>query len=70
MEAQRSGLNISELVDEQNYKQTPMFSVALIPDDSTSVQMGKVLKDMGVSPSQPDTLKQTTLYYASREGKN
>jgi ankyrin repeat protein len=32
--------------------------------------MAKVLKDMGVSPSQPDTLNQTPLYYASREGKS
>jgi ankyrin repeat protein len=25
---------------------------------------------MGVNPAQQDSLKQTTLYYASREGKN
>ena len=32
--------------------------------------MARVLLEMGVSPSQRDTLNQTTLYYASREGKN
>lgn len=47
-----------------------MFTVSLIPEDNQSVQMAKVLKEMGVSPSQPDTLNQTTLYYAAREGKS
>ena len=60
---------MSTLVDEANYKQTPMFSTSLIPDDNLAVQMAKVLKEMGVNPAQPDLLNQTTMYYASREGK-
>jgi ankyrin repeat protein len=47
-----------------------MFSVALINDDNQALKMGKVLKEMGVNPSLPDTLNQTPLYYAAREGKN
>lgn len=47
-----------------------MFSVSLIPEDAHAVKMAKVLKEMGVNPAQADTLNQTTLYYASREGKN
>ena len=31
--------------------------------------MGKVLKEMGVNASQNDTLNQTALYYAARDGK-
>lgn len=47
-----------------------MFSASLIPDDNTAVKMGQILKEMGVNPGQPDTLNQTPLYYAIREGKN
>lgn len=31
--------------------------------------MARILKELGVRPDQPDTLNQTALYYASREGK-
>lgn len=56
MERNKSGVDVSTLVDEQNFKQTPMFSVSLIPEDSQAVKMAQVLKDMGVSVSQVDTL--------------
>jgi hypothetical protein len=69
-EIRRSGLDISSLVDTQNYNQSPIFSISLIPDDATSVQMGKVLQQNGLDPASVDTLKQTALYYANREGKN
>jgi ankyrin repeat protein len=69
-ERNRSGIDIGTLVDDANFKQTPLFSAALVPDDSHSLQMARALKDMGVNPTQPDTLNQTTMYYASREGKN
>lgn len=36
-EVNRSGIDISSLVDEANYKQTPMFYTSLIPDDSQAV---------------------------------
>ncbi|CDW71912.1 bromodomain containing protein [Stylonychia lemnae] len=69
-EINRAGIEASNLVDETNFKQTLVFSATLIPDDARSVQMVQVLKQLGVSPSQPDTLSQTALYYAAREGKN
>lgn len=60
---------MSQLLDEANYKQTPMFSTALIKNDDLAVRMAKVLREMGVRTDQPDNLNQTALYYASREGK-
>lgn len=63
------GYDIGSLVDEANFKQTPMFSCALIRTDDQAVRTAKVLKDLGVKPDQPDNLNQTALYYASREGK-
>jgi hypothetical protein len=36
-ERSRSGIDMSTLVDEANYKQTPMFSTSLIPDDNLAV---------------------------------
>lgn len=36
-ETNRSGIDMSTLVDEANYKQTPMFSTSHIPDDALAV---------------------------------
>ena len=61
--------DVGSLLDEANYKQTPMFSTSLIRNDGEAVRMARVLRELGVKPDQPDTLNQTALYYASREGK-
>jgi len=61
--------DISQLLDEANYKQTPMFSTSQIKSDDQAVRMAKVLRELGVKPEQPDNLNQTALYYASRDGK-
>lgn len=58
------------MVDEANFKQTPIFSAAVIKDENASLEMARILTEMGVKASQPDTLNQTALYYASREGHN
>ena len=63
------GYDIGSLYDEANFKQTPMFSTGLIRNDDQAVRMARILRDFGVKPDQPDTLNQTALYYASREGK-
>ena len=63
------GYDVSTLLDEVNYKQTPLFSASLIKSDDQAVRMARVLKEMGVRPDLPDNLNQTALYYASREGK-
>jgi ankyrin repeat protein len=47
-----------------------MFSTSLIKSDDLATRTARVLKELGVKPEQPDTLNQTALYYASREGKN
>jgi ankyrin repeat protein len=60
---------VGSLLDEANFKQTPMFSTSLIKSDDQAVRMARVLKELGVKPEQPDNLNQTPLYYASREGK-
>jgi hypothetical protein len=36
-ERNRSGIDVATLVDEANFKQTPMFSVGLIPDDNLAI---------------------------------
>jgi ankyrin repeat protein len=46
-----------------------MFSTSLIKTDEHAVKMARVLKDLGVKADQPDSLNQTPLYYACREGK-
>jgi hypothetical protein len=44
------GYDFSQLVDEMNYKQTPMFTTSLIKNDEHAVRMAKVLRDLGVKP--------------------
>lgn len=61
--------DIGSLLDEANYKQTPMFSTSLTKNDGIAVKMARILRELGVKPDQPDTLNQTALYYGSREGK-
>ena len=47
-----------------------MFSTGLIKSDDQAVRMARALRDLGVKVDQADTLNQTPLYYAAREGKN
>jgi hypothetical protein len=63
------GYDMAQLLDEANYKQTPMFSTALIRSDDQAVRMARVLREMGVRTDQPDNLNHTALYYSAREGK-
>lgn len=68
-EHKTQGYDMTQLLDEANYKQTPMFSTALIRSDDQAVRMARVLREMGVRTDQPDNLNQTALYYSAREGK-
>ena len=63
------GFDIGSLLDESNFKQTPMFSTSLVRSDDLALRTARVLRDLGVKPDQADTLNQTALYYAAREGK-
>jgi len=40
----------------------------VIKDPELSIKMIKVLASLGVDPQKEDTLKQSPLFYASREG--
>ena len=42
------GYDIGSLLDEANYKQTPMFSASLVKSDDQAVRTARVLKDLGV----------------------
>jgi hypothetical protein len=43
----------------------------MIKDEKSSLKMIKIfVEDMKVSASQPDSLNQTPLYYAARDGHN
>lgn len=68
-ERNKIGIDVSTLVDEANFKQNPIFSAAVIKDENAAIEMAKILTEMGVKPNMPDSLNQTALYYASREGK-
>jgi hypothetical protein len=52
-EIQTRGIDVSTLLDETNtYKQTPIFSVGLIPDDRVAVKMAQILKEHNLNPCQ------------------
>ena len=64
-------IDISIVFDvKDKFCQTPIFTAATIPNHELSFRMIKVLAEMGVSPCTDDTLKQTPLFYACRDGNN
>ena len=68
-EIQRFGVDAKKIYYD-TYKQTPIFYCSLIKDRTLCVQMLNFFKDQGVDLAYKDTLRQTALYYASREGIN
>lgn len=49
-EIQNRGIDVSNLQDENAFKQTAMFSVGHIPDDRVAVRMAQVLKENNLNP--------------------
>ena len=47
-----------------------MFSAVVVKNENVSLEMLKIFDEMGVKCNVPDTLSQTPLFYASREGHN
>jgi hypothetical protein len=50
-EQQKNGIDVSNLVDEATYRQTPVFFAAAIKDEAVSLKMVQVLEGMGAKPS-------------------
>lgn len=67
-EVEKKNLDVTQLVDDL-YKQTAVFFATLSPTDARALEMIRWLVQQGLAANQIDTLNQTALYYASREGK-
>ena len=64
-------IDVSSVVGEaKNFHQHLVFTACVIKDVETSLKMIKVLIELGVDPKKEDSLKQTPIFYASREGLN
>ena len=64
-----SSIDVKQVLDEpKNFSQTPIFHACIFPDKEVAFKMIKVLIDLGMDPIKEDSLKQTPLFYASREG--
>jgi len=64
-----SNIDVASVIDEaKNFSQSLIFTACVIKDTEISLKMIKVLVELGVDPKKEDTLKQTALFYASREG--
>ena len=64
-------MDISTVLDEATrFAQTPIFTACVLkePNPDTSLRMIKMLVSLGVDPKREDTLKQSPLFYACREG--
>lgn len=60
---------MTTVLDEaKNFNQTLIFTACVIRDPEQSLKMIKMLRSLGVDPTKEDTLKQSPLFYASREG--
>ena len=67
-EQEKIGISVAFLYDE-NYRHNAIFYATLIKDEAVSLKMVEYLLTQGVDPTVNDTLNQTALFYASREGK-
>ena len=65
-----SNIDVASILDEQKaFYQTLAFSACIVPDKELAFEMIRMLVvDFGVNPTKADTLKQTPLFYAAREG--
>ena len=57
------------MTDQGQFGQNLCFSAAQIPDEEKSINMTRVMLQLGVDIHQKDNLKQTPLYYSARDGK-
>jgi ankyrin repeat protein len=58
-----------DVVDENQYFQSLLFTATTINDQDKSIKMLSYLIENGVDPMQRDNLKQTPVFYAARDGK-
>ena len=66
---QESNIDVTSVVDEaKNFNQTLIFTACVIRDPELSLKMIRMLVSLGLEPTKEDTLKQSPLFYASREG--
>lgn len=66
-----ANIDVVNLIDEpKNFSQTPIFSACIVQDHNLAFRMIKALVDLGIDPTKEDSLKQTPLFYACREGNN
>lgn len=70
LEREKLALDLTQLVDENNQRQNVMFSASQVKDDEMALRLVRYFHELGVSCNQPDSLNQTALYFASREGLN
>lgn len=56
-------------LQDENNKHNGIFYACLIKDPEQSLKMVEFLVSEGVDPCLSDSLGQTPLFYASREGK-
>lgn len=63
-----ASLVLPYLHDQKNYH-NPIFYSTLIKEEATCVRMVEYLINNGVDAASVDSLNQTALYYACREGK-
>lgn len=51
------------------YKQTPIFYATHIKDAQRCIEMTNFFIEAGVDPAYKDSLRQTAIYYAAKEGQ-
>jgi ankyrin repeat protein len=62
-------IEVRDVTDIGQFNQNLVFSSVFIQNEEQIIKMMTVLIQMGVDLFQKDNLKQTSLYYACRDGK-
>ena len=62
-------IELRDVADPTRFQQSLLFSACSVSDEEAAIRMLTHLLEQGVDPLQKDTLKQTPLFYAAKDGK-
>ena len=66
---EQMGIDVTHIF-EKDYKHNVIFKCLAITDEEAMLKLIQIFIDRGVPANYTDTLGQTALYYASRDGRN
>jgi ankyrin repeat protein len=68
LEVMKYNVEVRDVIDHSQFNQNLCFAAAQAPTESKAMQMMKLMVQLGVDLQRKDTLKQSPLFYACKNG--